>query len=474
MKTIDLFLIDNQEIHLNESGQHNIFHIVSKIDNSLRNILSHYPLSSDTLLKISEIATSSIIALQVKPGILKFDMLRLIDLGTQLLNSDASFAYSGYIEEKQEDSEQHNTIDYQQGSIRDDFDFGPLVIIKTKHLKEYFITEKKAYKYAGWYDLRLFLTRIALPLHIENTVYSYNEKDLRLSGQKQFDYVNPQNRDRQIEMEHAATQHLEKIGAKVSPPFASVNFDEEKFDNEASVIIPVLNREKTIADAIKSVLSQRTNFPFNLVIIDNHSTDKTSKIIKEFNDSQIIHYIPERTDLGIGGCWNEGVQHRKCGRFAIQLDSDDLYINEHTLQRIVDKFYEEKCAMVVGSYQMVNFKLEEIPPGIIDHKEWTNHNGPNNALRINGLGAPRAFYTPLIRKIKFPNVSYGEDYAVGLALSRTYKIGRIYEPLYLCRRWDENTDSNLSIEKINMHNYYKDSLRSLEIKIRTKVETKNS
>jgi glycosyltransferase involved in cell wall biosynthesis len=271
------------------------------------------------------------------------------------------------------------------------------------------------------------------------------------------------NRDRQIEMEQVATHHLKEIGALVSPPFLDVDFSETKFEIEASVIIPVLNREKTIADAIRSVLDQQTKFPFNLIVIDNHSTDKTAEIIQSYGDERIIHMIPERNDLGIGGCWNDGVNHPQCGRFAIQLDSDDLYSDGTTLQKIVDKFYEQRCAMVIGSYQMVNFKLEEIPPGIIDHREWSDDNGSNNALRINGLGAPRAFYTPIIRQIGFPNVSYGEDYAVAIAISGNWKVGRIYEPVYLCRRWDNNTDSNLSIEKTNAHNRYKDSLRSAEI-----------
>ena len=149
-----------------------------------------------------------------------------------------------------------------------------------------------------------------------------------------------------------------------------------------------------------------------------------------------------------------------CGRFAIQLDSDDLYINHHVLQRIVDTFHEHQCAMVIGSYKMVNFKLEEIPPGIIDHKEWTPDNGRNNALRVNGLGAPRAFYTPLLRQIRIPNVSYGEDYATALAISREY---RIYEPLYLCRRWEGNSDADLNIQRVNANNYYKDKIRMIEI-----------
>ena len=270
-------------------------------------------------------------------------------------------------------------------------------------------------------------------------------------------------------MEKACTSHLQKIGACLKPPFKEVNFSELDFPVEASVIIPVRNRIRTIKDAVESVLTQKTNFSFNLIVIDNHSSDGTTEILAEFAGSgKLIHLVPERSDLGIGGCWNEGILHKNCGRFAVQLDSDDIYSSDNTLQKIVDKFYEEKCAMVIGSYQMTNFDLEEIPPGIIDHREWTNDNGPNNALRINGLGAPRAFYTPLLREIKVPNVSYGEDYAVGLAISREYKIGRIYEPIYLCRRWDDNTDASLNIDKLNVHNLYKDRIRTIELKARLK------
>ncbi|MGC9355924.1 MAG: glycosyltransferase family 2 protein, partial [Mariniphaga sp.] len=276
-------------------------------------------------------------------------------------------------------------------------------------------------------------------------------------------------REKQIEMEKACTAHLEKIGALLRPPFKKIDLSKTDFPVEASVIIPVRNRVKTIKDAVESVLIQKTNFNFNIIVVDNHSTDGTTEILHDFaRGGKLIHVVPERKDLGIGGCWNEAVFHEKCGRFAVQLDSDDLYADENTLQKVVDKFQEEKCAMVIGSYQMTNFDLEEIPPGIIDHKEWTHDNGPNNALRINGLGAPRAFFTPVLRKIRVPNVSYGEDYAVGLAISREYKIGRIYEPLYLCRRWSDNTDASLDIEKQNAHNLYKDRMRTIELKARMK------
>nr|MDA3832636.1 glycosyltransferase family A protein [Spirochaetales bacterium] len=258
---------------------------------------------------------------------------------------------------------------------------------------------------------------------------------------------------------------LKRLNASLQPPFKELDFSIDSFETEATVVIPVRNRVKTIEEAVLSVLSQKAECTFNLIVVDNHSTDGTTELLQQMAkaDPRLIHHIPQRKDLGIGGCWNEAIFHDQCGKFAIQLDSDDLYINNQVIQTIVQTFYQERCAMLIGSYEMVNFNLSPLPPGLIDHREWTPHNGPNNALRINGLGAPRAFYTPVIRQIRFPNVSYGEDYAVGLAISRQYKIGRIYEPLYLCRRWEENTDASLSIEKTNTHNLYKDRLRSIEL-----------
>jgi glycosyltransferase involved in cell wall biosynthesis len=310
--------------------------------------------------------------------------------------------------------------------------------------------------------------------HIGEFLYSRLERDERTSVEKQFDYVNSLNRAIQIEMEHAATRHLKKIGAYLRPKFRKVKFGLESFEIEASVIIPVRNREQTIADAIQSVLKQRTAFPFNLFVVDNHSTDNTPEIVRAYaaKDSRVIHLTPSREDLGIGGCWNEAVQHLRCGRFAAQLDSDDMYNDVTVLQKIVDTFYREKCAMVIGTYQMTDFNLQEIPPGIIDHREWTPDNGRNNALRINGLGAPRAYYTPILRKVKIPNVSYGEDYAVGLAISREYHIGRIYEPIYLCRRWEGNTDAGIDIDRLNAYNQYKDKIRTFEILARQKLNKK--
>ena len=299
-------------------------------------------------------------------------------------------------------------------------------------------------------------------------LYTEVEHDLRKSGEKQFDYVDPRNRAVQVEMEAACTAHLKRIGAYLAPVFEPIAFSEEAFEVEASVIIPVRNRVRTIEDAIRSVLMQQCAFPFNIIVIDNHSTDGTTERVAALaqEDKRIIHLIPERDDLGIGGCWNLGVHHPACGRFVVQLDSDDVYSDADTLRKVVEAFYEQQCAMVVGTYMMTNFQMEMIQPGIIDHKEWTPGNGRNNALRINGLGAPRAFYTPLLRQMNLPNTSYGEDYALGLRMSRHYQIGRIYDVLYLCRRWEDNSDASLDVVKMNQHNLYKDKIRTWELEAR--------
>lgn len=360
--------------------------------------------------------------------------------------------------------------DYQQGSVRDDFDFGPLLLINYECLKSYFLYRSCHYPgltYAGLYDFRLNLVFIEKFTHIREYLYTFTEEDIRKSGEKQFDYVDPKNREVQKEMEQICTRMLKRNHALLKKKPLKAKIKKRGFKYEASVIIPVRNRVRTIEDAIRSVFMQETNFKFNLIIVDNHSTDGTTQIIDRYaNDERLIHLIPERDDLGIGGCWNEAAAHPMCGKFCVQLDSDDVYSGPDTLQKIVDTFYAEDCAMVIGTYKMTDFDLNEIPPGIIDHREWTEENGRNNALRINGLGAPRAFYTPILRELKMPNVSYGEDYAIGLAISRTYRIGRIYDVLYLCRRWEDNTDAALDIRKINEHNAYKDSLRTIEIKIR--------
>lgn len=364
-------------------------------------------------------------------------------------------------------------IDYQQGSLRDDFDFGSVLLYRTSELKKAVQRMDTAYQHAGLYDLRLKVSQQAALVHINEYLYTEIEEDLRKSGEKLFDYVDPKNRIVQIEMEQTCTAHLKAIGGYLAPQFESVAFDAGVFNYEASVVIPVRNRIRTIKDAIDSVLKQKTTFAFNLIVIDNHSTDGTTEAIRSYaEDKRLIHIIPKQQDLGIGGCWNLGVHHPDCGKFAVQLDSDDLYKDEHTLQIMVNAFYEQNCAMVVGTYEMTDFNLNTIPPGIIDHKEWTPENGRNNALRINGLGAPRAFYTPVLRDIKVPNTSYGEDYALGLAISRRYQIGRVYEVVYLCRRWDDNSDASLDIVKQNNHNTYKDRIRTWELQARIALNKK--
>ena len=356
--------------------------------------------------------------------------------------------------------------DCQLGSVRDDFQMGSLLLIRTDALRDYVAQAGlPQYRFAALYDLRLFLSRRMLPVHMDEYLYTEVERDTRLSGQKQFDYVDPRNRDRQVEMEQACTAHLRAIGAYLpAGDFEEIDFSEGRFEVEASVVIPVRNRVRTIEDAIRSVLEQQTSFPFNLLVVDNLSTDGTTEAIRRFaSDPRVVHLIPERDDLGIGGCWNLAVHSPHAGRFLVQLDSDDLYSSPSTLQCIVDAFHQQGAAMVVGSYRMCDFQLNTLPPGLIDHREWTDGNGRNNALRINGLGAPRAFYTPVLRRIQIPNTSYGEDYALGLMLSRRYRIGRIYDELYLCRRWEGNSDAALSQEKINRNNQYKDHLRTQEI-----------
>lgn len=383
-------------------------------------------------------------------------------------DTDAVMVYADHYKMVEGKMEKHPVIDYQSGSLRDDFDFGSLWCIKAQALADYIAQpDREEYQFAALYDLRLYLSRVGEIFHLNEFLYSEAELDTRKSGEKQFDYVNPRNREVQIEMEKACTQHLGKVGALIDTTFyRQPDFGEQDFEYEASVIIPVFNREKTVADAVKSALGQKASFKFNVIVVNNHSTDRTGEILDELKVDNLIQIVPERTDLGIGGCWNEAINSSFCGKFAVQLDSDDLYSSPKTLQKIVDAFYKQKAAMIIGSYRMCDFDLNTLPPGLIDHKEWTEENGCNNALRINGLGAPRAFFTPLVRQIQFPNTSYGEDYALGLAFSRRYRIGRIYDELYLCRRWGGNSDAALSVEKVNANNLYKDRLRTMELKAR--------
>ena len=427
--------------------------------------------SSNTLMSIAENTDADYLLLCTRMTSVRWGLYALERFLRTADDTGAVMVYSDHNSLEEGALTKHPAIDYQAGSLRDDFDFGSLWLIKSQALLDYVAqTDRVDYQYAGLYDLRLYLSRKGEIFHLNEYLYTEAELDTRKSGEKQFDYVNPRNREVQIEMERACTAHLEKVGAIVDTNFyRQPDFDEQDFACEASVVIPVFNREKTIADAVKSALSQKTNFPYNVIVVNNHSTDSTGEILDSIDDGRLIQIVPGRTDLGIGGCWNVAVNSDHCGKFAVQLDSDDLYSSPKTLQKIVDAFHEQKAAMIIGSYRMCDFDLNTLPPGLIDHKEWTEDNGCNNALRINGLGAPRAFFTPLVRQIQFPNTSYGEDYALGLAFSRRYRIGRIYDELYLCRRWGGNSDAALSVERVNANNLYKDRLRTMELKARQQM-----
>lgn len=424
--------------------------------------------TTDAWKEIAERATADYVAIFASPYSLAPGYNCLPRMARIAADSGAAMVYSDYrVTTLSGETKQVPTIDCFKGSLRDDFDFGPLVMIDTRRLRQACGSIDADYRYAGMYAVRLALSRLAGIVHIPETLYTAVETDTRTSGEKQFDYVDPRNRARQLEMEDACTVHLKKIGAYLEPHFKDADYSGD-FPVEASVIIPVRNRVSTIADAVESALSQTADFKYNVIVIDNHSTDGTTDVLRSLADKYVNLkvIIPSFSDLGIGGCWNEGVNSAHCGRFAVQLDSDDLYKNADTLQRIVDTFRKENCGMVIGSYELTDFNLNPLPPGLIDHREWTDDNGRNNALRINGLGAPRAFVTNLLREIRVPNTSYGEDYALGLAISRDYRIGRIYDSLYLCRRWEGNSDSNLDIARVNANNLYKDRLRTWEVEAR--------
>jgi hypothetical protein len=429
--------------------------------------------STETVKRIAQSTESDYTMIYLKESTLLMGMFAMERMVKIADDTQAAMVYSDHWQIVDGKRNASPVITYQEGSLRDDFNFGSVLIYRSSVLREAASKMDAEYKFAGLYDLRLKASQLGQLEHINEYLYTEAENDTRKSGEKIFDYVDPKNRAVQIEMEQACTQHLKDVGGYLKPEFKHIEFNEGNFEFEASVIIPVFNRIKTVRDAVASVLMQKTNFKFNLIIIDNHSTDGTYEAIEEFaGDERLIHLVPERRDLGIGGCWNAGVHHPKCGKFAVQLDSDDIYSDENTLQKIVDSFYEQNCAMVVGTYMMTNFNMEMIAPGIIDHKEWTPDNGRNNALRINGLGAPRAFYTPVLRSVKVPNTSYGEDYALGLNISREYQIGRIYDVLYHCRRWDGNSDAALDIVKMNAHNTYKDRIRTWELKARIALNKK--
>lgn len=437
--------------------------------------------SSNTVSSIAENTDADYVIICTKATPIRWGLYALERFLRTADDMGAVMVYSDHYSVQEGKLEKHPVIDYQAGSLRDDFDFGSLWLVKAQNLLDYAAQQdRQEYQFAGLYDLRLYLSRVGEIFHINEFLYTEDELDTRKSGEKQFDYVNPRNREVQIEMEKACTHHLEKVGALVDTNYyRQPDFDEQEFEYEASVIIPVFNREKTIADAVKSALSQKTSFKFNVIVVNNHSTDRTGEILSEIahemeerNDKQagrLVQIVPDCNDLGIGGCWNMAINSDHCGKFAVQLDSDDLYSSPKTLQKIVDAFHKQKAAMMIGSYRMCDFDLNTLPPGLIDHKEWTEDNGCNNALRINGLGAPRAFFTPLVRQIQFPNTSYGEDYALELVFSRRYRIGRIYDELYLCRRWGGNSDAALSIDKVNANNLYKDRLRTMELKARQQM-----
>jgi len=390
-------------------------------------------------------------------------------------DSGAGLVFSDFKDQVDGQLTDHPLIDYQPGSIRDTFDFGGIFLISKRAADAAVRVHGRMddhLRFAGIYELRLKLSIGSTIVRIPEPLYTRFPADRRATGERQFDYVDPRQREYQIEMEQACSEHLKRIGAYLAPQFQTPVRDAQVFPVKASVVIPVRNRERTIRDAVSSALSQKTSFEFNVIVVDNHSADRTGEFLNEMasNDRRLIHLTPERTDLGIGGCWNEAIYSKHCGEYAVQLDSDDLYSDEHTLETILAKFDEGPFAMVIGSYKIVNFDLQEMPPGLIDHREWTRENGRNNALRINGLGAPRAFCVPVLRQIGFPNASYGEDYAIALRISRRFEIGRIFEPIYFARRWEGNSDAALSLATANRYDAYKDHLRTIEILARQRMQ----
>ena len=428
--------------------------------------------STETLRSIAEAVSEKFMLIYTKDMPLEMGMFALDrilnvaeDTGADMLYADHYQMVEGGQRKK------HPLIACQKGALRDDFDFGSVFVFRSSSFKRAVRAMETDYEFGALYDLRLRMKNI---VHVNEYLYTEIETDNRKSGEKQFDYVDPKNRTVQIEMEKVCTAHLKRIGAWLEPKFKDPDISEfagNTFENTATVVIPVFNRVRTIKDAVESALSQKCDFPYNVIVVDNHSTDGTTELLDEIAaaDSRLVHVIPAKYDLGIGGCWNLAVHHELCGEYAVQLDSDDVYSGPDTLQKVVDAFREQKCAMVVGTYQMTDFNMNPIPPGVIDHREWTEDNGRNNALRINGLGAPRAFWTPLLRTINLPNTSYGEDYALGLRISREYRIGRIYDVLYCCRRWEGNSDAALDIERVNANNLYKDRIRTWELEARLRM-----
>ncbi len=424
-------------------------------------------ISTAALREIALACDSEYILLNTGAGELKWVNFGLERMMSVACDTGAVMVYSDRFVYKNGEVEAAPVTDWQEGALRDDFDFGGVQLYSADAFKTTLSEVDEEYKYAALYDLRLRLSRISAPLHIGEYLYYELEKDLRLSGEKLFDYVDPRNREVQLEMERACTAHLKATEAYLEPEFKSVDLREGgEFEYEASVVIPCRNRVRTIGDAIRSALSQKTDFSYNVIVVDDNSVDGTVDVIKSFDDSRLIYIAQDDSYHAIGGNWNAAIHHPKCGRFALQLDSDDVYSDENTVQKFVDAFRRENCAMVIGSYQITDINLRPLPPGVIDHKEWTESNGRNNALRINGLGAPRGFWVPLLRTINFPTVKYGEDYAVALRISREYRIARIYDVMYDCRRWEDNSDAALDVQKVNANNYYKDSLRTWELRAR--------
>ena len=434
---------------------------------------------TQTLKELAEAAASKFILIYTKSLPLEMGMFALDRILAIAEDTAADMLYADHYQLTAGEGDQtfrrkHPLIDCQKGALRNDFDFGSVLVFRTSSFRRAVRAMETDYQWAALYDLRLRMKNI---VHVNEFLYTEIETDNRKSGEKQFDYVDPRNRAVQIEMEQVCTDHLKRIGAWLEPKFKDPDiseFGQTDFPVTASVVIPVFNRVKTVKDAVESALSQQCGFPFNVIVVDNHSTDGTTGLLEEIaaRDERLVHVVPAKHDLGIGGCWNLAVHHEKCGEYAVQLDSDDVYSGPDTLSKIVDAFRQQKCAMVVGTYQMTDFNMNPIPPGVIDHREWTEDNGRNNALRINGLGAPRAFWVPLLRTINLPNTSYGEDYALGLRISREYRIGRIYDVLYCCRRWEGNSDAALDIGKVNANNLYKDRIRTWELEARIRMNKK--
>ena len=453
---------------------------------------------TQTLREIAEAVSEKYLLVYTKALPLEMGMLALDRIISIAEDTGADMLYADHYRMVGGERRRHPLIDCQSGALRDDFDFGSVLVFRKSSFRRAVRAMSEDYKWGALYDLRLRMKKI---VHINEYLYTEIETDNRKSGEKQFDYVDPKNRQVQVEMEKICTEHLKRIGAWLPPVFKEVGIsplpsagqddrnmvgqddrdavgreesdvigNDDRRSVTASVIIPVYNRVRTVKDAVESALSQKCDFPFNVIVVDNHSTDGTTELLSEIRDERLVHLIPARHDLGIGGCWNLAVHDEACGEFAVQLDSDDVYSGPDTLAKIVNAFHRQKCAMVVGTYQMTDFDMNPIPPGIIDHREWTEDNGRNNALRINGLGAPRAFWTPLLRKLNLPNTSYGEDYALGLRISREYRIGRIYDVLYCCRRWEGNSDAALDIEKVNANNLYKDRIRTWELEARLRMK----